>query len=70
MVTLNFHPDVTWARELMIGVLAHDGVYRSQVETGTSNGGLTTRPGGDRWTWESRIFGGAYDRADPVLRPK
>jgi hypothetical protein len=69
-VTVNFHPDVTWGRDLMIEVLVRDGVYRSQFETGTSNGGLTARPGGDRWAWESRIFGGAYDGADPVLRPK
>ena len=50
--------------------MARDGVYRSQFETGTSNGGLTAHPGGDRWRWESRIFGGAYDDAEPALRPK
>jgi len=43
--------------------LARDGVYRSQFETGTSNGGLTAHPGGDRWRWEQRIFGHAYDDA-------
>jgi hypothetical protein len=50
--------------------MARDGVYRSQFETGTSNGGLTAHPGGDRWRWESRIFGRAYDDAEPALRPK
>lgn len=50
--------------------LATDGVYRSQFETGTSNGGLTAHPGGDRWAWESRLFGGAYDDAAPSERPK
>ncbi|OJH38460.1 hypothetical protein BON30_23175 [Cystobacter ferrugineus] len=50
--------------------MAADGVYRSQFETGTSNGGLTAFPGGDRWRWESRIFGGAYDEAGPEQRPK
>ena len=53
--------------------MAQDGVYRSQFETGTSNGGLTAHPGGDRWLWESRIFGGAYDGClgpDLSLRPK
>jgi hypothetical protein len=45
-------------------------VYRSQFETGTSNGGLTAHPGGDRWRWESRIFGGAYDDGPAAARPK
>ena len=56
--------------EPILAVMARDGVYRSQFETGTSNGGLTAHPGGDRWRWESRIFGGAYDDAEPALRPK
>ncbi|WP_163509130.1 DUF3626 domain-containing protein [Fodinicola acaciae] len=63
-VTLNFHPD-----RLTLAKLAADGVYRSQFVTGTSNGGLTAYPGGDRWRWESRIFGGAYDSAAPDERP-
>ena len=54
----------------MIEVLAQEGIYRSQFETGTSNGGLTAHPGGDRWLWESRMFGAAYDRTAPELRPK
>ena len=62
-VTLNFHP------ELVVPALVSGKRYRSQFETGTSNGGLTAYPGGDRWRWESRIFGGAYDRADPSRRP-
>ncbi|MER7521175.1 DUF3626 domain-containing protein [Streptomyces sp. NPDC126499] len=61
-VTLNFHPT-------FLGRLAEDGVYRSQFVTGTGNGGLTARPGGDRWRWESRIFGGAYDDAPADERP-
>lgn len=27
-------------------------------------------PGGDRWSWESRIFGTAYDEAPASERPK
>ncbi|MEU0403723.1 DUF3626 domain-containing protein [Streptomyces sp. NPDC006197] len=61
-VTLNFHPH-------FLHRLADEGVYRSQFVTGTSNGGLTARPGGDRWHWESRIFGGAYDAAPAKARP-
>jgi hypothetical protein len=49
--------------------LAEDGVYHSQFVTGTSNGGLTAHAGGDRWRWESRIFGGAYDDVPPHDRP-
>lgn len=69
-VTLNFHPDVLADGLAMIDGLARDGVYRSQFETGTSNGGLTAHAGGERWLWESRLFGGAYDQADIALRPK
>jgi hypothetical protein len=64
-VTLNFHPG-----RGVLARLAEDGVYRSQFETGTSNGGLTAHPGGARWDWESRLFGGAYDHAAPADRPK
>jgi len=69
-VTLNFHPDRLVRGVPLLHVMAQDGVYRSQFETGTGNGGLTARPGGARWLWESRIFGGAYDEAEPSLRPK
>jgi hypothetical protein len=64
-VTLNFHPG-----RGVLAELAREGVYRSQFETGTSNGGLTAHPGGARWEWESRLFGGAYDHANPADRPK
>ena len=57
-VTLNFHPDRALDGVPILVSLATDGVYRSQFETGTSNGGLTAHPGGDRWRWESSIFGG------------
>nr|WP_245811979.1 DUF3626 domain-containing protein [Actinophytocola xinjiangensis] len=69
-VTVHFHPDRLLAGETVLERLAHDGVYRSQFETGTSNGGLTAHPGGDRWRWESRIFTGAYDDSPPAGRPK
>ena len=69
-ITLNFHPDIVVAGKLVIDHLAADGIYRSQFETGTSSGGLTAHQGGDRWQWESRIFGGTYDVEDPMFRPK
>jgi hypothetical protein len=69
-VTLNFHPDRLSGGRTVLEHLAADGVYRSQFETGTSNGGLTARPGGSRWRWEQRIFGGAYDDAPAAERPR
>jgi hypothetical protein len=68
-ITLNFHPDRLIGGLPVLRALARDGVYHSQFVTGTSNGGLTAHPGGDRWRWESRIFGGAYDDAAPHERP-
>ncbi|WP_406119223.1 DUF3626 domain-containing protein [Streptomyces sp. NBC_00989] len=70
-ITLNFHPDrtATATGRPILDALAQDGTYHSQFVTGTSNGGLTARPGGDRWRWESRIFAGAYDGAPAPERP-
>ncbi|WAL69679.1 DUF3626 domain-containing protein [Amycolatopsis cynarae] len=69
-VTLHFHPDRDVSGMPILERMARDGVYRSQFETGTGNGGLTAYRGGERWRWESRLFGGAYDDARPVDRPK
>ncbi|MGW7422780.1 DUF3626 domain-containing protein [Streptomyces sp. NPDC054813] len=68
-ITLNFHPDRLSAGLPILEALTRDGAYHSQFVTGTSNGGLTAHPGGDRWRWESRIFGGTYDDAAPAERP-
>ena len=68
-VTLSFHPDRVWRGVPILRALADAGEYRSQFVTGTSNGGLTAHPGGDRWRWESRIFAGAYDDAPAGARP-
>jgi hypothetical protein len=69
-VTLHFHPDRLVAGLPILEMMAREGRYRSQFETGTSNGGLTAHRGGDRWRWESRIFAGAYDNAAASERPK
>ncbi|MET7767951.1 DUF3626 domain-containing protein [Nocardia sp. NPDC005366] len=69
-VNLHFHPDMPVGTRTTLEAIAAEGVYRSQFETGTGNGGLTAYPGGDRWRWESRIFGGAYDDSAPAHRPK
>ncbi|MEV8454684.1 DUF3626 domain-containing protein [Streptomyces sp. NPDC052095] len=68
-MTLNFHPDRLVRGRPVLDAMAEDGFYRSQFVTGTSNGGLTAHPGGDRWRWESRIFGGAYDDEPAHERP-
>jgi hypothetical protein len=69
-VTAHFHPDrfLPDGRPVL-AAMAQDGVYLSQFVTGTGNGGLTAHPGGDRWRWESRIFGGVYDTARADHRP-
>jgi len=69
-VMLHFHPDRLVSGTPILERMARDGVYRSQFETRTSNGGLTAHPGGDRWRWESRIFAGAYDDGPAAARPK
>jgi hypothetical protein len=69
-ITLNFHPDRANEAVHILDSIARSGIYKSQFETSTSNGGLTAHPGGDRWRWESRIFNGAYDSAPPAERPK
>lgn len=68
-VTLNFHPDRLVRGRLVLAAMVEDGRYLSQFATGTSNGGLTAFPGGDRRRWESRIFGAAYDDAPGHERP-
>lgn len=48
-ITLNFHPDRMVADSPILGRMLADGSCLSQFVTGTSNGGLTAHPGGDRW---------------------
>jgi hypothetical protein len=69
-ITVSFHPDrlLPDGRTVAQRLLA-DGRYRSQFETGISNGGLTARPGGDRDRWEQRMFAGAYPPAVTTGRP-
>lgn len=80
-VALHFHPDRPTAAAGTAVVVARamlaDGVYRSQFETGVSNGSVSARPGGARDAWERALFGGAYHEREgegegwrPDLRPK
>jgi hypothetical protein len=71
-VTLNFHPDrlLPDGKTVAEGLLL-DGRYRSQFETRVTNGSATAFAGGDRDTWEQRLFGGAYNPSVAAAeRPK
>jgi hypothetical protein len=68
-VTVHFHPDRADGGVPILVSMRLAGTYQSQFVTGTGNGGLTAHSGGDRWLWESRMFGGAYDDAPPDHRP-
>lgn len=68
-ITVSFHPDRLVGDQSVAQLLARDMVYRSQFETGISNGGLTAFPGGDRDRWEQQMFAGAYPSASSVGRP-
>ena len=69
-VTINFHPARLHRGIPLLRSVATDGEYRSQFETGTGNGSISAFPGGERWQWETRLFGGAYDAASTSERPK
>jgi hypothetical protein len=68
-IVLHFHPGWGFDGGTVLEAIASSGWYRSQWQTGTSNGGLTAHRGGDRWRWESQMFDGRYDDARPMDRP-
>ncbi len=68
-IVLHFHPGWGFGDGTVLEAIAASGWYRSQWQTGTSNGGLTAHRGGDRWRWESKMFDGRYDDAPAGDRP-
>lgn len=63
-LTVNFHPDrIDRDGRTVAGGLLADGRYRSQHETGISNGGRSAVAGGLRNRWERELFGDAYERS-------
>ena len=68
-VTVHFHPDRAYGDEPLLDAMRRGGRYRSQFETGTTNGGTGTARGERRWRWETRLFGAAYDEAPARERP-
>ncbi|OQV04567.1 hypothetical protein CLAIMM_09427 [Cladophialophora immunda] len=71
-VALHFHPDRPVGSRLVARGLLEDGIYRSQFETGISNGSVSAHSGGFRDLWERSLFQGAYhsDDVSPSHRPK
>jgi hypothetical protein len=72
-VVLHFHPDrLDREGHSVVESFLQEGLYRSQFETGLSSGSLTAFPGGERDSWEERLFGGAYQAPGVSLaeRPK
>lgn len=64
-VALHFHPDrVSRDGRTVAEALRDDGVYRTQFETGISNGMLSPERGGRRDQWENELFGDAYVARD------
>ncbi|MBX3187828.1 MAG: DUF3626 domain-containing protein [Labilithrix sp.] len=60
-VTLSFHPDRLRRDGVSVAEgLVREGRYKSQFETGVTNGSPTAFAGGDRDRWERTLFGGAY----------
>lgn len=68
-IDLHFHPGWGFGDATVLDAIVTSGRYRSQWQTGTSNGGLTARRGGDRWRWESEMFEGRYDDGPADARP-
>ena len=69
-VTINFHPDrFSNNGKTIIENLIAQGQYHGQFRTGTTNGGRSAHPGGDRFLWEQRIFFDSYP-TDAIERPK
>lgn len=73
VVTVNFHPDrLCNDGRAVATALFEDGIYRSQFETGISNGGLNRIVGGRRDIWEQNLWGDVYlaDGVSASERPK
>lgn len=60
-IGIHFHPDRPDSTMTTIAAaLLEQGNYKSQFETGLSNGSVSAYPGGERDLWENKLFEGAY----------
>jgi Protein of unknown function (DUF3626) len=58
VVTINFHPDrLCNDGRSVAAALYEEGIFRTQFETGISNGGLNRIVGGKRDLWETQLWG-------------
>lgn len=72
-IGLHFHPDrPDFTLKSVAQSLFKQGIYKSQFETGISNGSVSAYPGGERDLWENKMFGGAYHQegTSNTHRPK
>lgn len=72
-VLIHFHPDrISNKGKSVAQLLYEEGSYKTQFETGISNGGLTAFRGGQRDNWEKGLFGGVYQKEETEMseRPK
>lgn len=70
-IDVHFHPDRIYAPgKLVIDGLLEWGEYKSQFETGISNGSKTAHAGGLRDELESELFQNAFGGTTPRERPK
>lgn len=70
-IDVHFHPDRVYAPgKLVIDGLLEWGEYKSQFETGISNGSKTAHAGGLRDELESELFQNAFGGTTPRERPK
>ena len=72
-IAIHFHPErLTKAGYSVAEGLVRTGRFRTQYETGISNGSPTAFPGGARDEWEKTFFGGLYHQEASKLieRPK
>jgi hypothetical protein len=61
VITINFHPDRLCSDGRSVAAaLYEDGIFRTQFETGISNGGLNRIVGGQRDLWEEQLWGDVY----------
>lgn len=75
-VVLHFHPDRPAGhgagRRMVAQALLDEGIYKTQFETGISNGLVAMESGGPRDEWERHLFHGAYqmDGVTAAQRPR
>jgi hypothetical protein len=64
-IAIHFHPDrLANNNKLVAQSILEDGKYKSQFETGISNGSVSAHQGGDRDNWEKQLYNSAFHKND------